>query len=142
MGQQALAACRSRVQAKRIAQWLHRAPPSASRQAKLRSPEQTRLDLPALESWLREAARVIPGPAHALRLKDHILLVIFLKRLSDVFGRGITYVGTEFGLDSAALNLVQQGHKLVRFFIPPGRAWPPTRLWRRACAPTRVTAPA
>jgi type I restriction enzyme M protein len=43
------------------------------------------LDLPALEQWLWDAACVIRGPLDAPKFKDHILPLIFLKRLSDVF---------------------------------------------------------
>ena len=43
------------------------------------------LDLPALESWLWEAACVIRGPVDAPKFKDYILPLIFLKRVSDVF---------------------------------------------------------
>ena len=44
-----------------------------------------KLDLPALESWLWEAACVIRGPVDAPKFKDYILPLIFLKRVSDVF---------------------------------------------------------
>ena len=43
------------------------------------------LDVPALESWLWEAACTIRGPLDAPKFKDYILPLIFLKRLSDVF---------------------------------------------------------
>jgi len=44
-----------------------------------------KLDVPALESWLWDAACVIRGPLDAPKFKDYILPLIFLKRLSDVF---------------------------------------------------------
>jgi len=52
-----------------------------------------KLGLPALESWLSEAACVIRGPVDAPKFKDYILPLIFLKRISDVFEdeiRGVT----------------------------------------------------
>lgn len=44
-----------------------------------------RLDVPALESWLWEAACTVRGPLDAPKFKDYILPLIFVKRLSDVF---------------------------------------------------------
>ena len=81
------------------------------------------LDLPALESWLWEAACVIRGPIDAPKFKDYILPLIFLKRLSDVFDDEVRHLGEEFGSEKNALKLVGQDHKLVRFFIPPAARW-------------------
>ena len=44
-----------------------------------------KLDVPALESWLWEAACTVRGPLDAPKFKDYILPLIFVKRLSDVF---------------------------------------------------------
>ena len=49
-----------------------------------------KLDLPALENWLWEAACVIRGPLDAPKYKDYILPLVFLERLSDVFDEEIT----------------------------------------------------
>ena len=49
------------------------------------------LDLPALSSWLWEAARSIRGPVDAPKFKDYILPLIFLKRLSDVCDDEVVY---------------------------------------------------
>lgn len=76
------------------------------------------LDLPALESWLWEAACVIRGPIDASKFKDYILPLIFLKRLSDVFDDEVRHLAEEFGSEKNALKLVGKDHKLVRFFIP------------------------
>jgi type I restriction enzyme M protein len=81
------------------------------------------LDLPALESWLWEAACVIRGPIDAPKFKDYILPLIFLKRLSDVFDDEVHHLGEEFGSEKNALKLVGQDHKLVRFYIPPAARW-------------------
>jgi type I restriction enzyme M protein len=81
------------------------------------------LDLPALESWLWEAACVIRGPIDAPKFKDYILPLIFLKRLSDVFDDEVGHLAHEFGSEKQALKLVGQDHKLVRFYIPPAARW-------------------
>ena len=81
------------------------------------------LDLPALENWLWEAACVIRGPLDAPKYKDYILPLVFLKRLSDVFDEEISHLAREFGNEETALKLVQQDHKLVRFFLPKKARW-------------------
>ncbi|OGV69538.1 MAG: DNA methyltransferase [Lentisphaerae bacterium RIFOXYB12_FULL_65_16] len=82
------------------------------------------LDLSALESWLWEAACVIRGPVDAPKFKDYILPLIFLKRLSDVFDDEVKHNAAEFGSEAMALKLIEQDHKLVRFFIPKVARWP------------------
>jgi type I restriction enzyme M protein len=84
----------------------------------------TKLDAPALESWLWEAACVIRGPLDAPKFKDYILPLIFLKRLSDVFEDEVEYLAQEFGDRKTAAKLVEQDHKLVRFYIPEAARWP------------------
>jgi type I restriction enzyme M protein len=84
----------------------------------------TTLDLPALETWLWEAACVIRGPVDAPKFKDYILPLMFLKRLSDVFDDEVRHLAADFGSAAAALKLVEQDHKLVRFFIPAIARWP------------------
>jgi len=76
------------------------------------------LDLPALESWLWEAACIIRGPVDAPKFKDYILPLIFLKRLSDVFEDEIQRMEADFGSRQKALQLADADHKLVRFFVP------------------------
>jgi len=82
-----------------------------------------RLDVAALESWLWEAACVIRGPLDAPKFKDYILPLIFLKRLSDVFEDEVTHLAEEFGDRRTAATLVEQDHKLVRFYIPESARW-------------------
>src|SRR5437588_12728849 len=82
-----------------------------------------KLDVPALESWLWEAACVIRGPLDAPKFKDYILPLIFLKRLSDVFDDELAHLGKEFGNAETAAKLVGQDRKLVRFFVPPAARW-------------------
>lgn len=83
-----------------------------------------RLDLPALESWLWDAACQIRGPLDAPKFKDYILPLVFLKRLSDVFDDEVRHLAHEFGDEKTAAKLVEQDHKLVRFYIPPNARWP------------------
>lgn len=88
----------------------------------LSKPTRT-LDLSALESWLWEAACVIRGPVDAPKFKDYILPLIFLKRLSDVFDDELKHLAREFGDTDTAVKLVEQDHKLVRFFVPTAARW-------------------
>ncbi len=81
------------------------------------------LDLPALESWLWEAACIIRGPVDAPKFKDYILPLIFLKRLSDVFEDEIRHMEADFGGRQQALKLADADHKLVRFFVPENARW-------------------
>jgi len=82
------------------------------------------LDLSTLESWLWEAACVIRGPVDAPKFKDYILPLVFLKRLSDVFDDEIARLAKDFGTEPKALKLVEQDHKLVRFYIAKKARWP------------------
>lgn len=81
------------------------------------------LDLPALESWLWDAACQIRGPLDAPKFKDYILPLIFLKRLSDVFDDEIQQLSDEFGGEKTAAKIVGQDHKLVRFYLPEKARW-------------------
>jgi type I restriction-modification system DNA methylase subunit len=81
------------------------------------------LDGAALESWLWEAACTIRGPLDAPKFKDYILPLVFLKRLSDVFDDEIGHLASEFGDEKIAAKLVEQDHKLVRFFLPKKSRW-------------------
>src|SRR5271157_867590 len=82
-------------------------------------PERTKkLDVSALENWLWEAACTIRGPLDAPKFKDYILPLIFLKRLSDVFDDEVAHLAHEFGDVKKAAKLVEQDHKLVRFYMP------------------------
>ncbi|HEY57639.1 MAG TPA: SAM-dependent DNA methyltransferase [Anaerolineae bacterium] len=84
----------------------------------------TSLDISTLESWLWDAACKLRGPVDAPKFKDYILPLVFLKRLSDVFDDEVQRVAGEFAMPlDEALNLVEQDHDLVRFYIPPGARW-------------------
>jgi type I restriction enzyme M protein len=84
---------------------------------------QRRLELGSLESWLWDAACQIRGPLDAPKFKDYILPLVFLKRLSDVFDDEITHLAEEFGDRKTAAKLVEQDHKLVRFYLPEQARW-------------------
>jgi type I restriction enzyme M protein len=81
------------------------------------------LDVPALESWLWEAACKIRGPLDAPKFKDYILPLIFLKRLSDVFDDEIAHWGHDLDDIDTAKKLIEQDHNLVRFYIPENSHW-------------------
>jgi type I restriction enzyme M protein len=89
------------------------------------------LDLPALESWLWEAACAIRGPVDASKFKDYILPLIFLKRLSDVFDDEVGRLAEEYGGRELALRIVEDAHRmdadLVRFYVPENARWPAIR---------------
>jgi len=89
---------------------------------------QKQLDLPTLENWLWEAACAIRGPVDAPKFKDYILPLVFLKRLSDVFDDEINALALEFGGRINVLELVDQDHKLVRFYIPEIARWSQIRV--------------
>jgi len=82
------------------------------------------LDVPTLETWLWDAACQIRGPLDAPKFKDYILPLIFVKRLSDVFEDEIDYLARELGDGDLAASLVEDDHKLVRFYVPLGARWP------------------
>ena len=82
------------------------------------------LDISTLESWLWEAACQIRGPVDAAKYKDYILPLVFLKRLSDVFEDEIQHLAQDFGGPEKTLSLVEDDHKLVRFYIPQPARWP------------------
>lgn len=77
------------------------------------------LDISTLESWLWDAACVIRGPIDAPKFKDYILPLVFIKRLSDVFDDECKRIADELG----DAKLVEDDHKLVRFYIPKKARW-------------------
>src|SRR4051794_22194238 len=82
-----------------------------------------KLDVAALEGWLWNAACQIRGPLDAPKFKDYILPLVFLKRLSDVFDDEVAHLAAEFGDTKTAAKLVEQDHKLVRFYVPEKARW-------------------
>src|SRR5437763_16401585 len=84
----------------------------ATRQASLTLDPATgeRLTLPALETWLWDAACVIRGATDAPKFKDFILPLIFFKRLSDVFDDEFAAQVEEFGNEQVAREIVEADH--------------------------------
>ena len=76
------------------------------------------LDIKTLENWLWEAACKIRGEIDAPKYKDYILPIIFLKRLSDVFEDELDRLSKEYNSKEIAEKLIEEDHKLVRFYIP------------------------
>ncbi len=81
------------------------------------------LDLPALESWLWDAACSIRGPVDAAKYRDYILPLLFYKRLSDVYADEVTRVAGEIGDAELAQQLIEQDRSLTRVFIPDAYTW-------------------
>ncbi len=79
------------------------------------------IDVGTLETWLWDAACAIRGPVDAAKFKDYILPLVFLKRLSDVFDDEGERLKADLG--AQALRLVEQDHKLVRFYLPASARW-------------------
>lgn len=84
---------------------------------------QTGLTTNGLEGWLWDAACSIRGAVDAPKFKDYILPLIFAKRLSDVFEDEVKRLAEKYGDRETALELIQDQHKLVRFYIPPEASW-------------------
>jgi type I restriction enzyme M protein len=90
------------------------------------------LDVPALETWLWDAACAIRGAADAPKFKDFILPLVFFKRLSDVFDDEFAAQVIEFGAEDVAREVIRADHEdalknnrkpIVRFFIPHEYRW-------------------
>lgn len=86
-------------------------------------PVESRLDINGLEGWLWDAACSIRGAVDAPKFKDYILPLIFVKRLSDVFDDELDRLAEKFGDRETALELVEDDHSLVRFYLPQEATW-------------------
>jgi len=84
---------------------------------------EAKLETNGLEQWLWDAACSIRGAVDAPKFKDYILPLIFIKRLSDVFDDEIERLAAKFGNKKTALELVEDDHSLVRFYIPRKAPW-------------------
>jgi type I restriction enzyme M protein len=99
------------------------APQRPRKTSETAAPAERQLDVSALGDWLWKAACEIRGPVDAPKFKDYILPLIFLKRLSDVFDDEVGHLAADFGDHATAAKLVEQDHKLVRFYVPEGARW-------------------
>jgi len=68
-----------------------------------------------------------PRPRRCPQVKDYILPLIFLKRLSDVFEDELEQLAHELGGRYHAEKLVERDRKLVRFYLPREARWPEIR---------------
>ncbi len=82
------------------------------------------LDTKTMEGLLWQAACSIRGEKDAPKFKDYILPLIFIKRLSDVFEDEISRLIKTYGNENTALEVIEEDHSLVRFYIPEEARWP------------------
>lgn len=76
-----------------------------------------------MEQMLWDAACSIRGEKEAGKFKDYLLPLLFLKRLSDVFDDEIDRLTEEYGDRATALEIAEQDHELLRFYLPPEARW-------------------
>ena len=76
-----------------------------------------------MEQMLWDAACSIRGEKDAPKFKDYLLPLLFLKRLSDVFDDEIDRLAEEYGDRDAALEIAEDDHELLRFYLPPEARW-------------------
>ncbi|MFV1360667.1 N-6 DNA methylase [Mycobacterium avium subsp. hominissuis] len=88
------------------------------RQAKPASPTTK-----PMEQMLWDAACSIRGEKDAPKFKDYLLPLLFLKRLSDVFDDEIDRLAEEYGDRDVALEIADNDHDLLRFYLPAEARW-------------------
>lgn len=76
-----------------------------------------------MEQMLWDAACSIRGEKDAAKFKDYLLPLLFLKRLSDVFDDEIGRLAEDYGNRETALEIAEDDHKLLRFYLPPEARW-------------------
>ena len=77
----------------------------------------------SMEQMLWDAACSIRGDKDAAKFKDYLLPLLFLKRLSDVFDDEIERLAEEYGDRDAALEIAEDDHDVLRFYLPPEARW-------------------
>src|SRR5437763_16658492 len=77
----------------------------------------------SMEQMLWDAACSIRGEKDAAKFKDYLLPLLFLKRLSDVFDDEVDRLAEEYGDRPTALEIAEQDHELLRFYLPPEARW-------------------
>ena len=77
----------------------------------------------SMEQMLWNAACSIRGEKEAAKFKDYLLPLLFLKRLSDVFDDEIARLAEEYGDRDTALEIAEEDHALLRFYLPPEARW-------------------
>ena len=76
-----------------------------------------------MEQMLWDAACSIRGEKDAPKFKDYLLPLLFLKRLSDVFDDEIERLAETYGDRATALEIAENDHSLLRFYLPPEARW-------------------
>jgi len=76
-----------------------------------------------MEQMLWDAACSIRGEKDAPKFKDYLLPLLFLKRLSDVFDDEVDRLAEEYGDRDVALEIADNDHDLLRFYLPPEARW-------------------
>lgn len=76
-----------------------------------------------MEQMLWDAACSIRGEKDAAKFKDYLLPLLFLKRLSDVFDDEIDRLAEEYDDRETALEIAEDDHGLLRFYLPPEARW-------------------
>ena len=76
-----------------------------------------------MEQMLWDAACSIRGEKDAAKFKDFLLPLLFLKRLSDVFDDEIDRLAEEYGDKETALEIAENDHDLLRFYLPLEARW-------------------
>ncbi|WZH53393.1 MAG: N-6 DNA methylase [Nocardioides alkalitolerans] len=76
-----------------------------------------------MEQMLWNAACSIRGEKDAPKFKDYLLPLLFLKRLSDVFDDEIDRLAEEYGDREVAVEIADNDHSLLRFYLPPESRW-------------------
>lgn len=76
-----------------------------------------------MEQMLWDAACSIRGEKDAAKFKDYLLPLLFLKRLSDVFDDEIDRLAEEYGDRDVALEIAENDHDLLRFYLPREARW-------------------
>ena len=77
----------------------------------------------SMEQMLWDAACSIRGEKEAAKFKDYLLPLLFLKRLSDVFDDEIARLAEEYDDHDTALEIAEEDHALLRFYLPPEARW-------------------
>ncbi|QYJ04178.1 N-6 DNA methylase [Nocardioides panacisoli] len=76
-----------------------------------------------MEQMLWDAACSIRGERDAPKFRDYLLPLLFLKRLSDVFDDEIDRLAEEYGDREVAIEIADNDHSLLRFYLPPEARW-------------------
>src|SRR5579875_3771742 len=77
----------------------------------------------SMEQMLWDAACSVRGEKDAPKFKDYLLPLLFVKRLSDVFDDEIGRLAEEYGDRDVALEIADNDHDLLRFYLPAEARW-------------------